>query len=73
MKTQHTSENTYLNQMVDHEGTDAGTSPLRMDKEKGDIGFVVFDIRNHESETDHHLTVQNHHTEVWIVEALWYW
>ena len=60
----------YLNQVVDHEGADAHSAPLRVDKEEGDVGLVELDVRHHEAKADHHLAVLDHHAEVRILEAL---
>lgn len=56
--------------MVNHEGGDPGSPPLGMHQQEGDVGFVIFDVRHHEAEADHHFLVQHHDAEVWVLQAL---
>lgn len=60
----------HLDEMVDHEGADAGPPPLRMHQQEGDVGLVVLDVRHHETEANHHLLVEDDHAEVWVLQTL---
>ena len=52
-----------LNEVVEHEGGDAGTSPLWVGEDEGDVGLVVLHIRYHEGKGHHHFPDKNtgHH------------
>lgn len=60
----------HLDEMVDHEGANASSPPLRMDQQKGDVGLVVFHIWHHETEANHNLFVEDDHAEVRVLQTL---
>jgi hypothetical protein len=41
-----------------------------MDKQKWNVGLVVFHIRNHEAKGNDDFFIQDNNTEVWILQAL---
>lgn len=59
-----------LNQMVDHERGNPCSPPLRMNKQKGDVGLVVLHVRNHEAEGNNDFLIKDDNTEVWILQTL---
>lgn len=64
------SHTAYLNQMVNHEGGNPGSPPLRMHQQEGDVGFIIFDIRHHEAKADHHFLIEHHNAKVRVLQAL---
>lgn len=56
--------------MVDHEGGDPSSPPLRMHQQERDIGLVIFDIWDHEAKADHHFLIEHHNAEVWVLQTL---
>lgn len=48
----------HLDQMVQHEGGDAGLAPLGMAEDEGDVGLVVLDVRHHERKANHQLPME---------------
>lgn len=60
----------HLDEMVDHEGANAGPPPLGMHQQEGDVGLVVLDVRHHETEADHNLLVEDDDAEVRVLQAL---
>lgn len=64
------TEPAYLDEMIDHECRNPCSSPLGVDKQKGDIGFVVLHVRNHEAKGNDDFLIKDNHAEVWILQAL---
>lgn len=64
------AERTCLNQMIDHECGDPCSPPLRMNKQKWDVSFVVLHIRNHEAKGNNDFFIKDYNTEVWILQTL---
>lgn len=60
----------HLDQVVNHEGPDAGPPPLGVDEQEGDVGLVVLHVRHHEAEAHHHLLVKDDDAEVRVLQAL---
>ncbi len=60
----------YLDEMVDHEGSDAGSPPLRMNKQEGDVGLVVLHVWHHETKANHDLLIEDNNAEVGILQTL---
>lgn len=58
---------TYLNEVVNHEGRNPGSSPLRMDKEERNISFIVLDVRNHEAKGNDDFLIKDNDAEVRIL------
>ena len=50
---------TDLYEMVEHEGGDAGSSPLWVCKDEGDVGFIVLHVRHHEGKGHLHFPDHN--------------
>lgn len=66
----HRATLSYLDEMVDHEGSNPSSPPLRMDQQEGDVGLVVLHIRYHEPKTNHDLLVEGDHAEVRVLQTL---
>lgn len=60
----------YLDEVVDHEGANAGSPPVGVHQQEGDVGLVVLHVRDHEAKANDHLLVENHHAEVGILQTL---
>lgn len=60
----------HLDEMVDHEGSDAGSPPLGMDQQEGDIGLVVLHVWHHETKANHNFFIEDNHAEVWVLQTL---
>ena len=60
----------YLYEVVEHEGGDAGSTPLGVRKDERYVRLVVLDVRHHERKADDALPVENDTAEVWILETL---
>lgn len=61
----------YLDKMVNHEGSNPSSSPLRVHQEKRDVSFIVLHIWHHKAKGNDNFLVENNNTEVWILQALW--
>lgn len=59
-----------LNEMVEHDTTNASPLEVRMDKEKRDVSFVDFDIRSHKGTSNQQLPIKYHTREVWALQTL---
>lgn len=66
----HCNTHPNLDQMVDHEGADASSSPLGVNQQEGDIGLVVLHVWNHETKTNHHFFIQGNHAEIRVLQTL---
>lgn len=60
----------HLDQMVDHKGADAGSPPLRMHQQEGDVGLVVLHVWHHETKANHDFLIEDHHAEVRVLQTL---
>ena len=45
--------------MINHESRDPRSPPVRMDKQKRDISFVVLHVRDHEAEGDDDFLIED--------------
>lgn len=60
----------HLDQVVEHEGGDAGAAPLGMREEVRHVGLVVGHVGHHEREADDQVAVEHHAAKVRILQAL---
>lgn len=56
--------------MINHESRDPRSPPVRMDKQKRDISFVVLHVRDHEAEGDDDFLIEDDDAEVRVLQAL---
>ena len=53
--------------MINHESCDPRSPPVRMDKQKRDISFVVLHVRDHEAEGDDDFLIEDDDAEVRVL------
>lgn len=56
--------------MINHESRDPRSSPVRMDKQKRNISFVVLHVGDHEAEGYDDFLIEDDDAEVRVLQAL---